>query len=199
MQFHGSVAALTILFVASGPLAVRAADSPSYAIECPDVLRIVVSGLGEEGHLIQGEHLVRPDGTVGFGPYGSVSVTGLTIDRARKAIVNHLASSAKKDKLEAQIEVSEYNSKCFYIISRNQDGEQLRRLPATGSETVVSVVLQFENLAASAFKGGVWVCNPSSDKVRKVDWRAITQKGKSDTNYRLEAHDRLYVGESPPK
>src|SRR5262249_39589770 len=35
---------------------------------------------------IRGEHLVRPDGTVGLGTYGSVPVAGLTLVEARSAI-----------------------------------------------------------------------------------------------------------------
>src|SRR5262249_8522127 len=40
---------------------------------------------------IRGEHLVRPDGTVSLGTYGSVFVDGLTIAQAKEAIESHLS------------------------------------------------------------------------------------------------------------
>ena len=44
--------------------------------------------LGQMGgiQLIRGEHLVRPDGTVGLGIYGSVYVCGMTLDQAHTTI-----------------------------------------------------------------------------------------------------------------
>jgi hypothetical protein len=34
---------------------------------------------------------------------------------------------------------------------------------------------------------------------QRMIWQAITQEVKSDTNYKLESGDRLYVGSPPPK
>src|SRR5262249_44227660 len=50
-------------------------------------------GLGQSRGLqqIRGEHLVRPDGTVGLGTYGAVHVTGMTIPEAKAAIETHLS------------------------------------------------------------------------------------------------------------
>jgi hypothetical protein len=58
---------------------------PPYTVEPPDVLQIDSA----EGLLtppVRGPHLVRPDGTVGLGPYGSVSVAGLTLARAQAEV-----------------------------------------------------------------------------------------------------------------
>src|SRR5262245_22318668 len=39
---------------------------------------------------IRGEHLVRPDGTVSLGTYGSVYVAGMTLDEAKFILEEHL-------------------------------------------------------------------------------------------------------------
>ena len=39
---------------------------------------------------VEGNSLVRPDGTIGLGVYGNVYVAGLTLDEARDAIANQL-------------------------------------------------------------------------------------------------------------
>src|SRR5438045_3314406 len=44
---------------------------------------------------IAGQHIVRPDGTVGLGSYGSVYVAGMTIAQAKGAIEAHLSKSGK--------------------------------------------------------------------------------------------------------
>ena len=40
---------------------------------------------------IAGEHLVRPDGTVALGIYGSVYVSGMTLEGAKRQIERHLS------------------------------------------------------------------------------------------------------------
>src|SRR5262249_44863293 len=40
---------------------------------------------------VRGEHLVRPDGTVGLGTYGSVHLAGMTLAEAKSAIEAQLA------------------------------------------------------------------------------------------------------------
>jgi hypothetical protein len=54
---------------------------------------------------IQGDHLVRMDGTIGLGVYGSVFVTGMTLEQARRAIEMHLSQSL----LAPEISLDVYN------------------------------------------------------------------------------------------
>lgn len=169
------------------------ADPNEYAIEPPDVLRVEVFGLPRSAQSIEGERLVRPDGTVSLGAYGSVQVSGLSADQARAAIVKHLVPHAKKRQLEVRVAVVSHNSKVYYVIAA-----QVHRHPLLGSETVVAAVLRVEGLAATATEGPVLLAR-ASDKVLKVDWRAITREGKSASNYKLEPGDRLYVGGSPSR
>ncbi len=171
------------------------ADPSQYVIEAPDVLRVEVSGLPKQATSLQGQHLVRLDGTISFGAYGSVSVSGLTVEQARSAVARHLAPFAKKKgRFEVRLEILAYNSKVYYVIT----AEQIVAYPALGDETVVGAVLQIEGLAAAATKGPVCLAR-ASGKVLQIDWRAITQDGKSATNFKMEAGDRLYVGTPPTK
>jgi len=201
MGYYRVAVALAAFVAAVGSPEVRAADAKVYVVEPPDILRLDVSGLPKKAQPVKGEFVVRPDGAISLGAYGDVSVSGLTLDQARDSISKHLSAfSKKKGKLEVRAEVSACNSKVYYLIGSGPDknGEQVYRFPAATGQTVAGAVLQVEGLAAVAAKGRVWVTN-SSGKVREVDWRAITQEGRSSTNYQVEAGDRVYVGGSPPK
>src|SRR5207249_5394776 len=59
-----------------------------YIIEPPDILLVQASEAITlpKTQPIAGTHLVRPDGTIGLGVYGSVFVAGLTLEQARDAI-----------------------------------------------------------------------------------------------------------------
>ena len=65
--------------------------SPAFAAECGALQTISSVALeSSTDHLrehvpvkINGTPLVRPDGTIGLGPFGSVHVSGLTIEQAR--------------------------------------------------------------------------------------------------------------------
>jgi hypothetical protein len=65
------------------------------------------------------------------------------------------------------------------------------RLPYLGGETVVSAIFR-AGWALNAVKGRVWLTRPSGETL-DVDWRMITQHGKTDTNYFIRSGDRVYV------
>src|SRR3712207_790677 len=50
---------------------------------------------------ITGRHLVRPDGTLALGSYGSVQVAGMTLPQAKAAVEQHL--SAFLDRPEVRV------------------------------------------------------------------------------------------------
>ncbi|MFZ9092873.1 MAG: polysaccharide biosynthesis/export family protein, partial [Planctomycetaceae bacterium] len=80
---------------------------------------------------VTGEHLVRPDGTVSLGIYGSVYVAGSTLSSARQAIQRHLSEHMNQP--EVYVDVLAYNSKVFYIVTDGGGaGEQVFRFPCTG-------------------------------------------------------------------
>jgi polysaccharide export outer membrane protein len=170
---------------------------PPYVIDPPDVLLIEsFKGLGEQP--IRGQHLVRPDGTIGIGIYGSVFVAGMTLDQAREAIARQIKTVIKNfDVRSLSVDVLAYNSKFYYVVSDGGGyGEQVIRLPITGNETVLDAISQIGGLNAVASKKQVWVARTAGghgQQILPVDWCGITKGGQVATNYQIMPNDRIYV------
>src|SRR5262249_24755137 len=142
-----------------------------------------------KNHPVEGPHLVRPDGTVGLGAYGSAYVAGLTLDQAKEVVARVIYSriNPKEASLEDVIkglwvDVLAYNSKVYYVITdRVGFGEIVVRVPITGNETVLDAISQINGLPPEAAKRHIWVArrNPDGkhDTVLPVDWIGITQRG----------------------
>jgi polysaccharide export outer membrane protein len=146
---------------------------------------------------IRGEHLVRPDGTVSLGNYGSVYVNGMTVAQAKQTIETHLAQYLVRP--EISLDIQGYNSKVYYVIMDLAGaGQQVVRLPLTGNETVLDAMSHLNGLPPAASKKRIWVARPSPaemhcDQIMPVNWPAITQGGSTATNYQLLPGDRIYV------
>jgi polysaccharide export outer membrane protein len=155
--------------------------------------------LGQIGgvQLIRGEHLVRPDGTIGLGIYGSVSVWRMTLDQARAAIEQHLSQFFLEPQIS--VDVFAYNSKYYYVIADGAGyGQQILRFPITGKETVLDAVSQIYGLPLVSSKHKIWVARPDpadfcKQTVLPVDWVCLTEGGSTATNYQLLPNDRVYI------
>jgi polysaccharide export outer membrane protein len=145
---------------------------------------------------VTGEHLVRPDGTVALGIYGSVFVAGLTLQEIKAAVESHLSTQMHKP--EVSVDVLAYNSKVIYVIMDGGGfGEQVIRLPCTGNETVLDAISQLNGLSQISSKK-MWLSRPAPSEydaaqVLDIHWRAITREGITTTNYQLFPGDRIYV------
>jgi polysaccharide export outer membrane protein len=156
-------------------------------------------GLGRSRALqqIRGEHLVRPDGTLGLGTYGSVPVAGLTLAEVKAALEAHLSQYLQDP--EVSVDVAAYNSKVIYVILDGAgSGQQVVTLPARGSETVLDVMSQVGGLTPVSSMHRIWIARPGPagapcDQILPVDWVAITTRGRTESNYQLLPGDRLYV------
>jgi polysaccharide biosynthesis/export protein len=150
---------------------------------------------------IRGPHLVKADGTVNLGLYGSVRVAGMTLPEARAAIEAHLSQYLLRP--EISVDVAGFNSKVYYVVTDGGGyGEQVARLPITGNETVLDAVAQIGGLSGVSSKKRIWVSRPSpsgscAPQVFPVDWCAVTQGGMTGTNYQLLAGDRVYIMADP--
>jgi protein involved in polysaccharide export with SLBB domain len=150
---------------------------------------------------IRGQHIVRPDGTVGLGLYGSVYVTGLTLEQAKAAIEAQLSKFLYRP--EVSVDVFSYNSKLYYIITDGAGyGEQVYRAPSTGSETVLDAISQINGLPSVASKRHIWIARPAPagdhpDQILPIDWKAITRGARTETNYQVFPGDRIYVMAQP--
>lgn len=150
---------------------------------------------------IRGEHLVRPDGTISLGSYGSVYVAGLSLGQAKCVIEKHLSEYFLNPQIS--IDVFAYNSRVIYVIvDGGHLGQQVFRLPSTGNDTVLDAIGQVQGLAPVSSKHRIWVARPSPvqlgcNQILPVDWRAITEAGSTGTNYQLFPGDRVFVAANP--
>jgi polysaccharide biosynthesis/export protein len=149
---------------------------------------------------ITGQHIVRPDGTVNLGTYGSVYVAGLSLAQTKQAIEAHLAHYLYRP--EVSVDVYAYNSKFYYVITDFAGaGEQVARLPHTGNETVLDAISLIGGLSAVSSRK-IWVARPAPtecghDQILPIDWCGITRRGEVKTNYQIMPFDRLYILSAP--
>jgi polysaccharide export outer membrane protein len=147
---------------------------------------------------ISGEHLVGPDGTVNLGIYGSVAVTGLTVEHAKLAIEEHLSEHLLNPRVA--VDVFAYNSKVYYVILQGAGlGDRVLRFPVTGNETVLDAITNVEGLTGAS-STRMWLARPgrneaNAQQVLPVDYAMITQNGDVLTNYQLLPGDRLFIAE----
>jgi polysaccharide export outer membrane protein len=150
---------------------------------------------------IQGEHLVMMDGTIRLGTFGSVYVTGMTLDQARQAIETHLSQFLQSP--EISLDVYAYNSKYYYVImDRAGYGQTVVRLPITGKDTVLDAISWMFGTMYMSSNKHVWLARPNGDnpnhmQIFPVNWPAIAMGGSPATNYQLLPGDRLYVQSNP--
>ncbi len=150
---------------------------------------------------IRGEHLVRPDGTVSLGMYGAVYVAGMDLGQVKTVIENHLSAYLVNPQIS--VDVFAYNSRKIYVVADGAGyGQQVIALPVTGNETVLDVVSRVQGLPSVASLRRIWVSRPSPagnpySQILPVDWKAIVQAGRTETNYQLLPGDRLYISADP--
>ncbi len=178
----------------------------AYVIEPPDVLLVKYAPAdGADPVKIDGQRLVRPDGTIGLGQLGSVVVAGRTLEEGRDAIAEHLARRLDGfDRKKLTVVVVAYNSKVFYVITEGADGgDQVYRFPATGGETVLDAIVGAQVTLIGLGQKRVSVQRISDDgkssQLLPVDWEAITQGGNTATNYELRPGDRVHIKNPAPK
>ncbi len=185
----------------------------AYIVEPPDILQIdmlVPADVAEIRFPIRGTHLVRPDGTIGLGAYGSVFVAGLTLDQIRPLIAQRIAEILFEGKEQREkkvpqllsglkVDVAAYNSKFYYVITDGGGyGEQVYRVLTTGNETVLDAIAQIAGLPAVASKKQIWIARATpahshGPNILPVDWCGITKRGEAGTNYQVYPGDRIYV------
>jgi polysaccharide export outer membrane protein len=146
---------------------------------------------------IRGPHLVRPDGTISLGTYGSLSVAGHTLEEIRKMVEEHLSKYMQVP--EVEVDVAGYNSKVYYVILDQGDlALQIWRLPVTGNETVLDALGQLNGLPPLTTRYHVWLARPSPaengcSQVMPVNLVGITECAETATNYQVMPGDRVFV------
>lgn len=147
---------------------------------------------------VTGEYLVGPDGTVNLKEYGSLYVAGKTITEIRIDLQKHL--SRYFDSPQAAVEVRQYNSKVFYVITQGAGmGDSIRRVPISGNDTVLDA-LSVVNGLSQVSSAKIWVARPvpgnaGYEQIMPVDYEAIAQGGRTGTNYQIMPGDRVFIAE----
>ncbi len=148
---------------------------------------------------------VQPDGFVHLGAYGSIPVSGLTVNQARQAIRTAIAKQVNldtggtlEDRILVVVSVLQYNSKYYYVLSDGGGaGERMARFPITGKEFVTDAISNIGGLPEEASKRNIWVARRTpqlnEDQILPVDWVGMSQWGITSTNYQLLPGDRVYI------
>ncbi len=217
----------------SVPNELSAVTLPEYVIEPPDVLQIEAvlrkvkeKPKGRENadkpeakapveytdetaplpiHPIAQQFQVQPDGFVHLGAYGSIPVSGLTVNQARLAIraalakqIDVNAGGKTEDALIVIVSVVQYNSKTYTVFTDGGGaGERVYKFPITGKEFVTDAIANIGGLPVEASKRNIWVARRTPEineqQILPVDWVGISQWGVASTNYQLFPGDRVYV------
>lgn len=145
---------------------------------------------------VTGEYLVGPDGTINLRQYGVMHVAGKTVTQIRRDLNKHLQQYF--DSPDAAVEVRQFNSKVFYVITEGGGmGDNIRRVPVTGNDTVMDALSAVNGLSQMS-SATVWVARPAPggsgfEQVLPVDYDAITRGASTATNYQLMPGDRVFV------
>jgi polysaccharide export outer membrane protein len=147
---------------------------------------------------VGGEYLVGPDGTINLRQYGTLPVAGKTITEIKLDLQKHLAQYF--DSPEVAVDVRQFNSKVFYVITEGAGlGDNIRRVPITGSDTVLDALSAVNGLSQVS-SAKMWIARPAPggfgcEQILPVDYVAIVQGGSSATNYQLMPGDRLFIAQ----
>ena len=147
---------------------------------------------------VTGLYPVGPDGTINLRQYGVLPVAGKTVTEIRLELQKHLRQYF--DSPEVSVDVVAYYSKVFYVITEGAGlGDNVRRVPITGNETVLDAVSMVNGLSQVS-SAQIWVARPAPagfgcEQILPVDYAAITQGGESATNFQILPGDRVYIAE----
>jgi polysaccharide export outer membrane protein len=171
-----------------------------------DLMRPRVVGLPVQP--VSGQFLVRQDGSVNIGVWGSVPVAGLTLEQAGEAIRRQVLENPTLKELDTRpdtiyviVDVLAYNSKRYYVFFDGGGpaaGEQVASFPITGSETVLDAIANLGGLPDVASKRNIWIARRTPHaghdwQILPVDWCGTSQHGVTATNYQILPGDRVYV------
>jgi polysaccharide biosynthesis/export protein len=190
----------------SQPGELRKISLQPYTIEPPDELEITVMppfpGWSPPASTT---FAVQSDGVVDLGFGGNVYVYGLTLIDAEQRIAAHLnglpqtPETKPSQPYQVSVRLTNGQSKYYYVIGtvRTQG-----RIKVTGTETVLDAIL-LAGLLPNSLPQKAYLVRPhplgAPDRVLKVDWFAIKDRGDTLTNYQVMPGDRIVVpGTKPP-
>jgi polysaccharide biosynthesis/export protein len=144
---------------------------------------------------LTGIYPVATDGTVNLHNCGMINLAGKTVTEAREAIQTQLTQYF--DAPRVGVEVVQFNSKSYYVVSEGWVNGTVWRFPITGNETVLDALAQMDRVSNISSKT-IWIARPKpdcsgEDQILPIDWNAISRGALTDTNYQILPGDRVYV------
>ncbi len=189
---------------------VKSTDKPlgygnvPYIIESHDVLSIgqvtmIAIRQFEKKDLLTDRLLVWPDGRVNLGSFGSVYVSGMTVNQAQVAIKKQLLAAKKFNDVKFDLHVDSVNSKKVCVILHIRQGDYVQDIVCPPGTTVSKVVDSFvwpQPVDLKAAK--IWVARPAPrgiglEQIRPVNWDDVLQEKPLATNYELHPCNRLFI------
>jgi RNA polymerase sigma factor (sigma-70 family) len=190
----------------------------NYRVEHPDILFVEI----DLEPRFSGELVVRPEGDIEIPRYGKLQVQGRKISEIKLDLVKQLRSKSSDLELglvelqdgqlapvpperspKTTVQVASYNSQVYHVEGAVKSPG---RLPITGRVTVLDAinyagglqdgVRSLRDVRASVLRRR----NPTGpSEVLTVNLSAILEKGRTDTNFVLQAGDRLIVEAAPAR
>jgi protein involved in polysaccharide export with SLBB domain len=147
---------------------------------------------------VSGQHIVRSDGQISLGLYGSVYIAGQTVDQARATIEQHLSQYLLKP--QVVVEILAFNSKKYWIITEGAGiGDSVASRPLVGDETVIDALATIGGVSRLSNEK-MYIARPAPagdcEQILEVNWEDI-KHGLTATNYQMMPGDRLIVEEDP--
>jgi polysaccharide biosynthesis/export protein len=148
---------------------------------------------------VAGQFLVRPDGCVKIGTYGTVPVAGRPLSYAEAMIQHQVVEASGLADAKVSVDVLAYNSMAYYVVADGGGlGDQVIKLPFTGRERVLDAVAEIGGLPNTGSKYNIWIARPTpgcaaESQIMPVNWDAVAKHGSTVTNYQLLPGDRLYI------
>lgn len=176
---------------------------PPYVVEPPDELEVSIKPTPPDWALTT--VTVQPDGLIDLGFLGDVYVVGSTLQEIEQRIAAQLDQSAlqngrKPDEpYRVSVRLANAQSKFYYVMGAVQTQG---RFPVRGSDTVLDAIL-LAGLKSNSLPEKAYLVRPHQpgdyNRILKIDWCGIRERGDTLTNYQVFPGDRIIVpGTKPP-
>lgn len=167
--------------------------SGPYVVEPGDVLVVEPADFNSSIRIAGGDQVVKPDGSIDLGRFGSVAAAGKTLPELQ-AEVQAMVQASEENGDEILVRLISWESKVFYVLGEvNAPGAY----PYSGRETVLDALVAAGELTDRANRHKIIFTRPSEPSdcrvVLPICYNQIVQLGDTSSNYQLLPGDRVYV------
>lgn len=162
-----------------------------YRVQYPDVLVIEATGRPD----CSGRRVVGLDGSVSLTPQLSVAADGQRVGDLARGVARRL----RLPEQAVRVRVAEYHSQRLYLVGEVDARQQV--IDYRGPETVLDVLQRVGGIVPGAAVEDVHVVRPhvadgKPPEVFAVNLPAVLSRRDLATNLRLQAGDRIHIGQT---